>query len=158
LFVQSRGKAALATASNKRILFTCSVAPSSTVTDLIFGITNTTTTPIGAAGSEETGTTDGIYFLRVTTEATWRFYVRSGNATVASATGLGSASSARHILSFEYVPTTKKVKVWVDNVQVATVDASTFPATDQYLQMGIQNGDGTTRNMSIEYMYVAQER
>jgi len=156
--IQSKFKAAI-TDSTKRIIFAARPQMNSVNSDVLLGITNTTTTPIGGAGTEETGVTDGIFFLRVTTESTWRFYIRSGNATVASATGLGSsASGSFRNLHFEYVPTTKRVKVWINDVQVTSLSASTFPATDLYAQICVQNGDGNARNMNVEYLLTSQER
>lgn len=157
--LQSKGKAAIAANSGKRIFFTCRYQTNTVNSDVLLGITNSTTTPIGSAGTEYDGTTDGIFFLRPTTGTSWSFYIRSGSTTIASASGLGTAPSGSFkILSFEYVPTTKLVKVWIDSAQVASLSASTFPATDQYIQIALQNGDGNARNMNVDYLYCGQER
>lgn len=161
IYIQSKWRVAYADDS-RRIIYSARLLQSSTTADVIAGVTNTTTTPIGTAGSEPNGTTDGLYFLKVSGETTWRFYVRSGSATVASAIGIGpaSASNTLRTYSFEYDPTTRKVKVWIDNTQVAglTIPVGSFPAADMYSQMGVQNGDGNARTVSVEYLLISQDR
>lgn len=158
-FIQSKGHIAVSDAT-KRLQFACRVAMSdATQSDVIMGITSTDTTPIGAAASEETGVSDGIFFLKIDGATDWRFYVRSGSATIGSATGLGTVTAATNdVLAFDYNPQNKEISVYVNNVKKATVTASTFPAGVQYLQMGIQNGDAVARNMTIDWVLAAQER
>ena len=130
-----------------------------TQTDVIMGITSTDTTPIGAAASEETGVSDGMFFLKIDGATDWRFYVRSGSTTIASAVSLGTITAATpDILAFDYNPQNKEVSIYVNNVKKSTVTATTFPAGVQYAQIGIQNGDANARNLTVDWVLACQER
>lgn len=159
VFIQSKGHIA-ASDAGKRMQFACRVAMSdATQTDVIMGITSTDTTPIGAAATEETGVSDGMYFLKIDGATDWRFVVRSGSATIAYPTALGTITAATaDTLAFDYNPQNKEVSVYVNNVKKTTVTATTFPAGVQFLQMGVQNGDAAARTLQIDWVGFAQER
>lgn len=158
-FIQSKGHVAASDAT-KRMQFACRVQMSdATQTDVIMGITATDTTPIGGAGTEETGTTDGMYFLKIDGATDWRFVVRSGSATIGYPLALGTiVASTPDVLAFDYNPQNKEVSVYVNNIKKTTVVVTTFPAGVQFIQMGIQNGDAVARTLQIDWVAFAQER
>lgn len=158
-FIQSKGHVAASDAT-KRLQYACRVAMSdATESDVIMGVTATDTTPIGAATSEETGVTDGIFFLKIDGATDWRFYVRSGSTTIASAVSLGTVvASTPDALAFDYNPQNKEIKVYVNNVHKTTVTATTFPAGVQFAQMGIQNGAAVAKTLQVDWVLASQER
>jgi hypothetical protein len=160
--VQSRGKVALAAQRNKPIFFSTKVSVNTaSLVNVLLGIGNATTTPIGGAGVEETGISDGMFFLKVTGTSVWRFYVRSGSTTVVSNLNLGTLVAGTFVtLSFEYVPKNSTVKIWVNDTQVSTltIPVNGFPAVDMAAHFAVENGDAVARALLMEYLMVSQDR
>ena len=158
-FVQSKGHVAVADAT-KRLMFACRVAMSNaTQADVIMGLTATDTTPVGGVATEETGVSDGMYFLKIDDATDWRFVVRSGSVTISYPLTLGTVTaSTPDTLAFDYNPANKECALFVNGVKVRTVSVTTFPAVVMYLQMGIQNGDAVARALQVDWVASYQER
>lgn len=158
-FVQTKGHV-VASDATRRLQYACRVSMSdATQTDVIMGITATDTTPIGGAGTEEQGVTDGMYFLKIDGATDWRFVIRSGSATIVYSLALGTiVANTPDALAFDYTPANKEVAIYMNGVKKTSVIATTFPAGAQFAQIGIQNGDAVARSLSVDWVLASQER
>ena len=127
--------------------------PDATQSDLQIGLIVTDTTPLDA--------TDGIYFQKADGSAALDFYCRK-NATTGStsATGIATVVSDTFMTVGWYYDGKASVSAFVNDNQVATLDASStyFPDAALAMSMGVQNGEAAAKTMSIDYILASKSR
>lgn len=157
VFVQKIGESFLPT-SGKKLFFEARFTVSdATQSDWVFGLQVTDTTPLDV--------TDGIYFQKDDGDTNIDFYVSKDATTgrlTSTAVTTASAAATYMRLSF-YFDGKRYIKVWKDGVQVANVDLTAtlttyLPDTELTVSFGIQNGEAVAKTMSVDYVFVAQER
>mgnify|MGYP003654873257 CR=1 FL=1 len=157
VFVQKIGESFLL-ASGKKLFFEARFTVSdATQSDWVMGLQVTDTTPLDV--------TDGIYFQKDDGDTNIDFYV-SKDATTGrlTTTAITTASAAATFMRLSFYFDGKRyVHVWKDGVELAQVDLTTtlatyLPDTELTLSFGIQNGEAVAKTMTIDYVFVAEER
>lgn len=150
-------------ASGKKLWFKAKFKVSdATQSDWIMGLQVTDTTPLAAGGD---GVTDGIFFQKDDGDTNIDFYVQKDATTgqlTSTAVTTAAADDTFMTVGF-YFDGKRYVKVFKDDVHVYTADLTTtlstyLPNTELTISFGIQNGEAAPKTMSIDYIFVAQER
>jgi len=155
------------------------------LSSFLIGMTNADTTPLGAAASEETGVTDGIFFYKASGATDIRFAARKASATFAQKTGLVVPVNATYlVLGWAYRPASAENQGGAEEfalytndialtqpppvgrtdrgtVQVSSVAApvgTAVPAVAIGPQLSIRNGEAVAKTMSLDWIFAAQER
>lgn len=156
-FLDKKGEFILP-ASGKKLFFETRFAVSdATQSDWVVGLQVTDTTPLDV--------TDGIYFQKDDGDAFIDFYV-SKNATTgrSTSTNIATAAAADVYMTLGFYFDGKRyVQLFKDGVQLITVDLTTtlttyLPDTTLTISFGVQNGEAVAKTMSMDYIFVAQER
>lgn len=110
----------------------------------------------------EAGITDGVYFNKPDGTAGTIQFITTMNSSATTQAAVGTFVHNTFIeLGFYYDGGTS-LEVWVDNVKVATltVTLGTTLVNDEELTVtfGIQNGEGVSKVMAIDYHLAVQER
>ena len=150
-------------ASGKRVFFEARFAVSdATQCDWIFGLYTTDTTPIAAGGD---GVTDGIFFQKDDGDTNIDFYVQNNTTTgQLTTTAITTASAAATFMRLAFFFDGKRyVHVYKDGVELNQVDltatlATYLPDTELTVGFGLQNGEAVAKTMTIDYLFVAEER
>jgi hypothetical protein len=150
-------------ASGKKLFFKSRFKVSdATQSDWIMGLQVTDTTPLDTGGD---GVTDGIFFQKDDGDTNIDFYVQkdaSGGQLTNTAVTTAAADDTFMTLGF-YFDGARYVDVYKDDVLVYVADLtatlSTYlPNTELTISFGIQNGAAAAKVLSIDYIFVAQER
>lgn len=161
-FLQKKGESFLL-ASGKKMFFAARFKVSdATESDWIIGLQITDTTPLAAAGD---GATDGIFFQKDDGDTNIDFYVQKDATTgqlTSTAVTTAAAADTFMTLSF-YFDGARYVEVFKDGAEVAQVDLTTtlatyLPDTELTVSFGLQNGEAVAKTMTLDYIFVAQER
>tara|TARA_R110000868_G_scaffold398941_1_gene672396 strand:+ start:319 stop:1041 length:723 start_codon:yes stop_codon:yes gene_type:complete len=162
VFVQKLGESFLL-ASGKKVFFEARFTVSdATQSDWIFGLYITDTTPLAASGD---GVTDGIFFQKDDGDTNIDFYVQNNTTTgQLTTTAITTASAAATFMRLAFFFDGKRyVHVYKDGVELSVVDltatlATYLPDTELTIGFGIQNGEAVAKTMTIDYVFVAEER
>lgn len=157
VFIQKIGESFLPTSGKKLFFEGRFTVSDATQSDWVLGLQVTDTTPLDV--------TDGIYFQKDDGDTNIDFYV-SKDATTGrlTTTALATASAAGTYMRLSFYFDGKRyITLWKDGVQVANVDLTTtlttyLPDTELTVSFGIQNGEAVAKTMSMDYLFVAQER
>lgn len=152
-FLQKKGES-FKFAAGKRTFFESRIKTSdATQSDIVIGLQITDTTPLAV--------TDGVYFLKADDAATVEFKSLMNSAGVTQAAVATMADNTWITLGF-YYDGASAIEVYVNDVLVATVtvSAGTTLCNDEELTVsfGIQNGAAAAKTLSVDYIFVAQER
>jgi hypothetical protein len=155
------------------------------LSSFLIGLTNADTTPLGAAASEETGVTDGIFFYKDTATTDMRFATRKASATFAQKTGIIVPVNATYlVLGWEFVPASPNNPGGVEEfrlfsgdtlfvqppplgrsdrgtVQLTSISApsaTALPVVALSPNLSIRNGEAVAKTLSIDWIFAAQER
>lgn len=124
-----------------------------TQSDFQLGLVITDTTPLDA--------TDGIYFQKDDGDALLDVVCRK-NATTnsTSATDIHAVVADTYLTAAWYYDGVSEVKAYVNGNQVASLNASStyLPDTELTVSIHMQNGEGSAKTMSLDYVFVAKER
>ncbi len=151
-------------ASGKRTLFkTRFTVSDATQSDWVVGLVITDTTVIGVAAGD--GATDGIFFQKDDGDTNIDFYVQNNTTTgqlTTTAFTTADAAGTFMTLAFEF-DGKRYVKLFKNDVHVYTVDLTTtlttyLPDTELTVTFGVQNGEAVAKTMTMDYIFVAQER
>lgn len=152
-FFQKKGES-FKFAAGKKTFFEARIKTNdATETDIILGLIITDTTPLDAS--------DGVFFLKADGAATVAFksVMNSVATTQASVATLTDATFVR--LGF-YYDGASAIEVYVDDVKVATVSVTPGSTLcndeDLTVSFGIVNGEAAAKTLSVDYIFVAQER
>lgn len=133
-----------------------------TQSELYFGLMVTDTDPFSSTVGD--GVTDGIFFMKEDGSTDVGFYVQkdatTGQLTSAAVTTLASDTWTELGFAFDGK---RYITLWKDGVQLATVDLTTtlatyLPDTELTISFGLKNGEAVAKTLSIDYIFVAQER
>lgn len=149
------------------------------LSNMFMGLSILDTTPIGAVSVEETGVSDGVFFLKISGSPLLRAFVRTGGITKFSNTNLFTMVNARMLdiawfwdglldngnrdggeIKFfvkEDVETTQEIH-WTE---VGSFRISTFadlPAVALSVNMSIQNGEAVAKIMKVDNVLAHQAR
>jgi len=150
-------------ASGKKTFFKARFKVSNaTQSDWIMGLCVTDTTPIAAGGD---GVTAGIFFQKDDDDTNIDFYVQKNTTTgqlTTTAFTTAAADDTFMTLAF-YFDGARYVKLYVNNVQLKTVDLTTtlstyLPNTELTVTFGMVNGSAGAKVMTVDYIFAAQER
>lgn len=122
-----------------------------TQSDFVMGLQITDTTPLAV--------TDGVYFRKDDGDAFLDFVVMK-DSTATTATAVATLANDTYVsFGFYYDGTSNGIKVYVNDALVTTV-ATTNLVDDEELTIsfGVQNGEAVAKTMSLDYIFVAEER
>ena len=161
-FFQKVGESFLPT-SGKRLIGKFRFKTSDvTESELYLGLMVTDTDPFSSAAGD--GVTDGIFFMKEDGSANVGFYVQkdatTGQLTSAAVTTLTADTWTELAFAFDGK---RYVTLWKDGAQLTTVDLTTtlttyLPDTELTISFGLKNGEAVAKTLSIDYIFVAQER
>jgi len=161
-FFQKVGESFLPT-SGKRLIGKFRFKTSDvTQSELYFGLLITDTDPFSSAAGD--GVTDGIFFMKEDGVATADFYVQkdatTGQLTTSAIATLVSDTWTELAFAFDGK---RYITLWKDGLQLVTVDLTTtlttyLPDTELTVSFGLKNGEAVAKTLSIDYIFVAQER
>lgn len=121
-----------------------------TDTGLVVGLAVTDTTLVAAV-------TDGIYFRKADTDATLQLVVE-GDSTE-STCDMTEMANDTFVTAAVYYDGVSTFKAYVDNVHVGTITtAANLPTEEVAVSAGINNGAEGAEALTIDYIFVAQER
>lgn len=152
IFAQVRGEAFRWSAS-KRLFFTARFKVSdATQSDLVLGLQIRDTTPLDVS--------DGIFFQKDDGDANLDFYVEKNNTASSDLAFATISNDTFLVLSFVYDPNKGLFTLYKDGVGVGSVAGTTNAPDDEDLTVsfGIQNGEGSSKSMTIDYILCALER
>lgn len=162
-WLQKIGESFLLASGKKTIFKARFKVDNATQCDWIMGLQITDTTPLAAGGD---GVTDGIFFQKDDDDTNIDFYVQKNSTTgqlTCTAITTAAADDTYMTLSF-YFDGARYVNCYKDSVLVYVADLTEtlttyLPDTELTVSFGIQNGVGSaTKAMSVDYIFVAQER
>ena len=121
-----------------------------TESDFVMGLQITDTTPLD--------TTDGVFFQKDDGDANLDFHVEKNN-TATSATGIHTVVNDTYLVVAFYYDGDSEVRYYVDGVHQGTSATTNLPDDEELtVSFGIQNGAAASKTMSVDYIFVAQER
>ena len=161
--------------SGRRLFFMARLSLSDVVeSDMFMGLSDADTTPIGGAGSEETGVNNGVFFLKIDGSALLRAFVRVGGSTIFSNLSLATMVNDQMMnMAFAFdgrIGTSDlpgELSFWtkIDSEDVWTkrvgfdIDASgDLPSAVLSSNMSIQNGEAVAKIMNVDTLLVHNER
>lgn len=161
-FFQKVGESFLP-ASGKRLIgkFRFKVSDA-TESEVYFGLMVTDTDPLSSTAGD--GVTDGIFFMKEDGTTNVNFYVQkdatTGQLTTSAVTTLANDTWTELAFSFDG---NRYVTLWKDGAQLSTVDLTTtlttyLPDTELTVSFGLKNGEAAAKTLSVDYIFVAQER
>lgn len=133
-----------------------------TESEVHFGLMVTDTDPYSSTAGD--GVTDGIFFMKEDGTTNVNFYVQkdttTGQSTSSAVTTLADDTWTELGFAFDGK---RYVTLWKDGVQLSTVDLSAtvttyLPDTELTISFGIKNGAAAAKTLSVDYIFVAQER
>ncbi len=102
---------------------------------------------------------DGVYFLNSTSDLDLEVHVKKDNVDSSQTLSFANVLFFNEYIKVAFVYDGKsEVQFWVDDVKLATLDVTNLPTTELTVSFGVQNGNTLQRVMSIDYIYVANER
>jgi len=123
-----------------------------TETDVYIGLVITDTDIVG-------GVSDGIYFKKAD-DATALIHVLEKDSTETATGTIATIVADTYVETAFYYNGKDEVEVWVDGVKKATHTTLTNLCQDEELAITISltNGSAAAHTMSVDYIYIAQER
>jgi len=152
-FLQKVGESFLLEAGKKAFFKTRIQTSDATESDIVVGLQITDTTALDV--------TDGVYFLKADGAATVDVFARknatTGSTTAASVATMADATWIELAWAYNGVD---EIKVYADNVHVASLDASStyLPDSELTISFGLQNGEAVAKTLTVDYLFAAKER
>lgn len=137
--------------ATKRMFFEARFKVSdATQSDFIMGLQITDTSPLAVS--------DGVYFRKDDGDDDLDFIVMGTSVSTGSPTNIHTVVDDTYMtLSWMYNGD-GNFAAYVDGVMVGGVDNDNPPASEMTVSFGIKNGAAAAKVMSLDYIYVAQER
>ena len=151
-------------ASGKQLFFkTRFTTAKITQSDWLIGLAVLDTTLLGAVGGD--GVTDGMFFAKEDGDTNIDFHCQKDTTTGqidATAIAVQPTAGTYVTLAF-YFDGERYIKLFVDDVHVSTVDltatlATYLPDTELTVSVAYINGEAGATTLSLDYLFVAQER
>jgi len=137
--------------AGKKTFFKARFAVSdATQSDFVMGLQITDTTPLAVS--------DGVYFMKDDGDASLDFHVeKDGSDTTASA--IATVSDATMLVAGFYYDGKSAIEYYVDDVKLGTSVTTNLPDDEELaVSFGIQNGAAAAKTMTVDYIFVSQER
>lgn len=121
-----------------------------TQSDFVMGLQITDTTPLAVS--------DGVFWLKDDGDASLDFHVeKDGSDTTASA--VATVSDDTFLIAGFYYDGKSAIKYYVDDVHKGTSVTTNLPDDEELtVSFGIQNGAAAAKTMTVDYIFVSQER
>ena len=121
-----------------------------TQSDFVMGLQITDTTILAVS--------DGVYFMKDDGDASLDFHVeKDGSDTTASA--IATVSDATMLVAGFYYDGKSAIEYYVDDVKLGTSVTTNLPDDEELtVSFGIQNGAAAAKTMTVDYIFVSQER
>ena len=121
-----------------------------TQSDFVVGLQITDTTPLAVS--------DGVYFMKDDGDASLDLHVeKNGSDTTASA--ISTVADDTFLIAGFYYDGKSAIKYYVDDVHLGTSVTTNLPDDEELtVSFGIQNGAAAAKTMTVDYMFVSQER
>jgi len=121
-----------------------------TQSDFVMGLQITDTTPLAVS--------DGVYFMKDDGDASLDLHVeKDGSDTTASA--VATVSDDTFLIAGFYYDGKSAIKYYVDDVHKGTSVTTNLPDDEELtVSFGIQNGAAAAKTMTVDYIFVSQER
>lgn len=122
-----------------------------TQTDFVIGLQITDTSPLAVS--------DGFYFQK-DDDATSLYFKATKSSTSTSVTGLATiADDTYFTVGFWWDPTLGVLNLYYNGNPVGSIsDTTNFTTHTLTLSFGVQNGDGNSRTMSLDFLHAAKDR
>ena len=137
--------------AGKKTFFKARFAVSdATQSDFVMGLQITDTTILAVS--------DGVYFMKDDGDASLDFHVeKDGSDTTASA--IATVSDATMLVAGFYYDGKSAIEYYVDDVKLGTSVTTNLPDDEELaVSFGIQNGAAAAKTMTVDYIFVSQER
>lgn len=137
--------------SGKKLWFkACFQVADATQSDIVLGLQITDTTPLAVS--------DGVYFQSDDGDANLDVHVTK-DSTSTSATAVATLADATTTAVGFYYNGDDEIAYFVDNVQKGTLATTNLPDDeDLTISFGIQNGEAAAKSLTLDYIFVAEER
>ena len=121
-----------------------------TQSDFVVGLQITDTTPLAVS--------DGVYFMKDDGDASLDLHVeKNGSDTTASA--ISTVADDTFLIAGFYYDGKSAIKYYVDDVHLGTSVTTDLPDDEELtVSFGIQNGAAAAKTMTVDYIFVSQER
>jgi|TARA_R110002167_G_scaffold258392_1_gene464985 hypothetical protein len=121
-----------------------------TQSDFVVGLQITDTTPLAVS--------DGVYFMKDDGDASLDLHVeKNGSDTTASA--ISTVADDTFLIAGFYYDGKSAIKYYVDDVHLGTSVTTNLPDDEELtVSFGIQNGAAAAKTMTVDYIFVSQER
>ena len=121
-----------------------------TQSDFVVGLQITDTTPLAVS--------DGVYFMKDDGDASLDLHVeKDGSDTTASA--ISTVADDTFLIAGFYYDGKSAIKYYVDDVHLGTSVTTNLPDDEELtVSFGIQNGAAAAKTMTVDYIFVSQER
>jgi len=120
-----------------------------TLSAIIMGLQNVDTTPLAVS--------DGVYFYKPTGAATMNFIV-SNTSTATTTSAVATLANNTWIdVGWQYNGI-DKIIYYINNAAVGTSVITNMPTAALTASFGIQNGEAVAKTMTVDYIFVAEER
>ena len=137
--------------AGKKTFFKARFAVSdATQSDFVMGLQITDTTPLAVS--------DGVYFMKDDGDASLDFHVeKDGSDTTASA--ISTVSDDTFLIVGFFYDGKSAIEYYVDDVKLGTSVTTNLPDDEELaVSFGIQNGAAAAKTMTVDYIFVSQER
>ena len=148
-FLQKIGRSFLFE-TGKRLWFDCLFNISdATQSDMVIGLQVTDTTPLDVS--------DGVFFIKNDGVATVDLVVEGNNTATITSSVATLVNSTNIRLGFFYNGK-DEISIFADNVKVGSSSVVNLPTFVLTISFGIQNGEAVSKDMMVDYIFVAKER
>ena len=149
-FLQLKTEAFKFVAGKKTFFKSRFAVSDATQSDFVMGLQITDTTPLAVS--------DGVYFMKDDGDASLDFHVeKDGSDTAASA--IATVSDATMLVAGFYYDGKSAIEYYVDDVKLGTSVTTNLPDDEELtVSFGIMNGAAAAKTMTVDYIFVSQER
>ena len=149
-FLQKVGESFLMEAGKKAWFKARFKVSDATQSDFVMGLQITDTTPLDV--------TDGIFFQKDDGDTALDVYVEKDD-TATSETDIHTMEDDTFVEVGWYYNGDDNVAVWVDGGLVTNLATTNLPDDEELtISFGIQNGEGSSKTMTVDYIFAAKER
>ena len=137
--------------AGKKTFFKARFAVSdATQSDFVMGLQITDTTPLAVS--------DGVYFMKDDGDASLDFHVEKDSSDT-TASAISTVSDATMLVAGFYYDGKSAIEYYVDDVKLGTSVTTNLPDDEELaVSFGIQNGAAAAKTMTVDYIFVSQER
>ena len=138
-------------ASGKRTFFKSRFKVSdATQSDFVMGLQITDTTPLVVS--------DGVYFMKDEGDASLDFHVEK-DASDTTASAISTVSDDTFLIAGFFYDGKSAIEYYVDDVKLGTSVTTNLPDDEELtVSFGIMNGAAAAKTMTVDYIFVSQER